>query len=136
MKLDLSPSHALYVLEQAIEDRKITRADLERYSRKTRHEISEIEERLRSLRDATLSSVRRVLGRKEAGKPAKGRRGPKPAKLRKAVSAEVAASRKLQGQYIAAIRQLSKSRRGKFAAIAKKDGREAAIAAIKKATKK
>jgi hypothetical protein len=140
MKLDLSPSHALYVLEQAIEDRRITRADLDRYGKKMREEISEIEARLRSLRDATVKAAKRVFDRRgEVPVPhVKGRsRGPKRAKRSsKPVSAEVVASRKLQGRYIAAVRQLPKTRRARFAAIAKREGREAAIAAIRKAAGK
>jgi hypothetical protein len=61
------------------------------------------------------------------------RRGPKRAKRRKGpVSAERRASQKLQGQYIAHIRQLPKSARAKFQKLAKEDGREKAIAAMKK----
>lgn len=51
---------------------------------------------------------------------------------RAAKTPEAAASRKLQGQYIAYIRQIPKRQRKRFAEVAKKDGREAAIAAIKK----
>lgn len=51
---------------------------------------------------------------------------------RKATSPEAVASRKLQGQYIAAIRQVPKNQRKRFAAIAKTKGREEAISAIRK----
>ena len=53
----------------------------------------------------------------------------------KKVTAEVQASRQLQGKYISMIRQLPKNRRAKYAAIAKKDGREAAISAMSKASR-
>ena len=51
---------------------------------------------------------------------------------RAAKTPEAAASRKLQGQYIAHIRQLPKRGRKKFSEIAQKNGREAAITAMKK----
>jgi len=135
-KPDFSPSRALYVLEQAIDDRKITRADLDRYTRKIRDEISELEERLRSLRNAAVAPVKRVLGRRR-GRPHGAAKVAAKAvrRAKKAVSAEVAASRKLQGQYIAAIRQVPKTQRAKYAAIAKEKGREAAIREIKKANR-
>jgi hypothetical protein len=134
-----SPSQAVFILERALKDRKLSAADIRGYIGSIADEIRSIEKRLASLKDTAVESVTRVLGRGgEVPVPhvrsRRARKGPRRAK--RAVSPEVAASRKLQGQYIAAIRQIPKIRRKKFAAIAKKDGREAAIAAIKKAAGK
>jgi hypothetical protein len=64
-------------------------------------------------------------------------RGPRLAKRRKGpVSAERRASQRLQGQYIAHLRQLPKSARAKFQKIAREDSREKAITAIKQALAK
>jgi hypothetical protein len=138
-KLDLSPSHALFVLEQAYEDRKITRTDIDRYSREIKDEIQSLEERLRTLRDAAVDkSEGWVSSGKQAVKRAVDAVKPSPRRKRRAnmpASAEVQASRQLQGKYIAAIRSVPKTQRAKYAKIAGAEGRQAAIDAIKKAKK-
>jgi hypothetical protein len=53
--------------------------------------------------------------------------------LKKAVSAEVAATRKLLGQNLAHLRRFPKTARSKFQKIARTKSREDAIAAMKKA---
>ena len=140
--LSVSAHQALYVLEKAVFDRKLTAADVDRYAASMHREISSIEEKLAQLKDAVVGPVRRLFGgdtpfplgkHKVAGGdgpfPAKE---AKPAKKRKKrVSAAVKASRQLQGKYISALRNLPKSQRAIFQAIAKKDGREKAISAIK-----
>ncbi len=140
--LSLSAHQALYVLEKAVFDRRLTSADVDRYVASMHHEISSIEERLNRLKDAFVGPVKRIFGgdmpfplgkNKVAGGdgpfPAKEE---KPAKKRKKhVSAAVKASRQLQGKYISALRNLPKSRRAAFQKIAKEEGREKAIAVIK-----
>jgi len=65
-------------------------------------------------------------GAASAAAPAK--RGPgRPRKQRSAITAEQLASRQLQGRYLALVRQISASKRGQYAKIAKEKGREAAI---------
>jgi len=67
----------------------------------------------------------------------KTRRGSKLARKRAGAGSKSAgagaASRILQGKYLGAIRLIPKSQRGKYKAIAKESGREAAIKAIKAA---
>jgi hypothetical protein len=82
--------------------------------------IAELEQRLRALRGGEVPVPH---GRTK-------RRGPKPAKRR--VSAERRASQKVQGQYLGYIRQIAAKERAKFQKIAKENGREKAIAAMKK----
>jgi hypothetical protein len=63
--------------------------------------------------------------------PSKRKSGAK-----RAVSAEVAATRRVQGQYIAYLRKFPKTARGKFQKNARTKSREEAIAAMKKALAK
>ena len=119
----LTAHQALYVLEKAIEDRKISAGDVQRYIAAMWEEMNFIERRLAELRDVSpVRAARAVQQKLSRGARRVGQR----------VSAQVAASRRLQGRYIAAIRQLPKNRRAKYAAIAKERGRDAAIAAIQK----
>lgn len=127
---NLSPGHLRYIIESALQTSKIRFLDVEEWLSYIPREVERLEDRLRSLRDAAVEPIQRVLGRRP-GRPAKASPGRKR-RANKPASAEVQASRKLQGQYIAAIRQLPKNKRAKFSAMAKKDGREAVIAAIKK----
>jgi hypothetical protein len=105
----LSPATALHLIEILIKEGKLLAHDVVRYLR-----IAELEKRLRALRGGE-------------------GRGPKTARPRKTpVSAERRASQKVQGQYLGYLRQIAKSGRARFQNIAKKEGREKAIAAMKK----
>ncbi len=145
IKLSLTAHQALYVLEKAVADRKLSAADVDRYVASIHHEISSIEERLTRLKDAVVGPVKKLFGggmpfplggRKVAG----GGGGEVPVphsmkkKRKKRVSAEVKASRQLQGQYISALRNIPKNKRAAFQTIAKEQGREKAIAAMKTAS--
>jgi hypothetical protein len=148
--LSLSAHQALYVLEKAIFDRKLTAADVDHYVASMHHEISSIQERLARLKEAVVGPVKRIFGgdmpfpgSKQKGgggevpvphstKKNAGGDPPFPTKKRKQrVTAAVKASRQLQGQYISALRGVAKSRRATFQKIAKEEGREKAIAVIK-----
>lgn len=131
-KIDLSPSHALYALEQAMEDRKITRADLDRYAKKMRAEIDEIEARLAALKDAALAPLTRVV-RRGPGRPRKGSTPvrDRASRVKTPVSAKRKQSMKVQGEYLLHIRQIPEKQRARFKKIAKEEGREKAIAAMK-----
>ena len=83
--------------------------------------IAELEDRLRALRGKVSDPV----ARRSAKKTAK--------RAKRAVSAEVAATRKVQGQYIAHLTKFPKSQRVKFQKIARTESRQKAIAAMKKA---
>lgn len=115
----ITPSQAKYVLEKLIDEGDVSAADVRRHVAGMWQEMNFLDKRIAELRGL-------------AGAVNPVQRAKRAFKRVRSASAEVLASRKLQGQYIAAIRQLPKSQRKRFAVIAKKDGREAAISAIKK----
>lgn len=132
----LSTGQASYVLDRLIGDRRITRADLNRYVDEMKREISDLERRLQSLRDATGEAIRSAIsaitpgGRRRGRPPGSGAKaaGGGGAKRRSTkITAEQLASRKLQGRYLGLIRQIPASRRATYQKIAKERGREAAI---------
>jgi hypothetical protein len=130
---DLTPGQASYVLQRLIGDRRITRTDLQRYANDMRREIGELEERLRSLREATGGAIRSAVqaitpGRRRGRPPGSGTDGAaKKRRRRAALTPEQAESRKLQGRYLGLIRQIPATRRAQYKKIVKEKGREAAI---------
>jgi hypothetical protein len=129
-----SPSQAAFIVERALADRKLSAADIKRYIGSIADEVRSVEERLASLTEAAIGSVRRVFSRGGEVRVPHVRKRSRKAKG--PVSAEVAASRKLQGQYLGLIRQIPKTKRGVYQKISSAKGREAAIAAMKKALRK
>ena len=135
-----SPGQAKYVLERLISDRRISSADIRRYVDDMHREIGNLEDRLRSLREATGEALRGAISAISPGR----RRGRPPGtgakkaggRRRSAITAEQLASRKLQGRYLGLIRQIPASRRGQYQKIAKESGREAAIKAMATALNK
>ena len=127
----LSPSRAVYVLERALADRKLSKADVNRYLAGMTEEIRGLEERLASLRDAIVEPVKRLAHKVEEKVRGGERAIPKKRKQR-AVSPEVTATRKLQGQYISLLSQIPKTKRAFYQKIAKAKGREEAIASMRK----
>lgn len=133
--LQLSPGQAAYVLERLIKDRKVTQGDVNRYVSEMTNEISELEARLQKLRSVIAGAVSTVTRRARGVKatPAPAAAGRKPAKAvpsrkrRTSVSPERLASRKLQGRYLALVRQIPANKRPQYAKVAKERGREAAI---------
>jgi O6-methylguanine-DNA--protein-cysteine methyltransferase len=111
----MNPHQASFILDKALAERKLTHHDVRRYTTQLQHEITELEVKIAALRST-----------QNGNEPSQNRKAAKP------VSRQVAASRKLQGRYLALIRQVPASQRGKYQRIAKRDGREAAIAAMKK----
>jgi hypothetical protein len=121
-KSRLSPETALHLVETLIEEGKLVGHEIARYLK-----IAELENRLRALRGGEFP-VPQLRAKRQGPTAAKRHKGP--------VSAKRQASQKLQGQYIAYLRQLPKSSRGKFQKMARQDGREKAIVAIKQALAK
>lgn len=123
----LSPGQASYVLDRLIGDRRISRADVQRYVDAMHREIGDLEQRLQSLKEATGGAIRSAIHALTPGK----RRGRPPgtgARRKSAkITAEQLASRQLQGRYLGLIRQIPASRRATYQKIAKDKGREAAI---------
>ena len=133
-----SPSHAVHILERALAERKLSKADLSRYAAEMHEEISHLESRLASLKDAVVGAGKRIGHAIE--KKLKGGDGPFPhtekvsrKKKRKPISAERKASMQLQGQYLSLFAKLPKKDRATYKSLAKKEGREKAIAEMKKA---
>lgn len=104
--------------------------------------IDELANGLAELRDmlgplAGLAGERRVASPRSArakadGATSKGRgRRTRQIKPRRPVSAAVRASRKLQGQYLAAVRRLTKAQRTQVKRLLAKEGKQAAIKAAK-----
>ena len=121
--LRLSPGQATYVLDRLIADRRISSGEVSRYVSDMHREISELESRLQSLRQASGAAPRLPIARRNAPEaPARGRR--------RKITAEQRASRVIQGRYLGLIRQIPASRRGQYQKIAKEKGREAAIKEI------
>ena len=118
----LTPHQARYILEKLIDERTVSAADVRRHLAGMWQEMSFLEKRIAELRGAA-GSVQPVKRVKAAVKRVRRPR---------TVSPEVAASQKLQGQYLGYMRQVPEGDRKRFADIAKTKGREAAVAALKK----
>ena len=118
----LLPAQAQQVLHDLIKDARVTVAEVSRYL-----QIQRLEEQLRSLRGGGIVRGRAAVAR-ATGAVRRGRR--------KAITAEQAASRKLQGKYLSLVRQIPVTRRPQYAKIAKDRGREAAIREMQDALKK
>lgn len=126
----LTASQARYILEKLIDEKTVTAADIRRHVSGMWEEMNALEKRIAELRGIAsnvhpIRAAKRTASRVASSVTRTGRKARR-------VSAEVMASRKLQGQYIAAIRRVPKSQRAKYAKIAKEEGREKAIAAIRK----
>ncbi len=124
----LTPGQASYVLDRLVSDRRVSRADVQRYVSDMHREIGDLERRLQSLREATGQAIRSAIraltpGKRRGRPPGTGARKRKSTKI----TAEQLASRQLQGRYLGLIRQIPASRRGPYQKIAKEKGREAAI---------
>ena len=135
--MQLSPGQASYVLQRLISDRRVSAGDVSRYVSDMQREISDLEERLEALRQASGSAA-------SSGAAGQRRRGRPPAQAsqqsqsqqsqseggrrrRRAITPEQRQSRVIQGRYLGLIRQIPASRRGQYQRIAKERGREAAI---------
>ena len=132
----LTPTQAVHVLRQLVEDRKITHNDIVGATARMRQKIADLEQQLAELRasvDEPSTKPRRA--RSKAARRARTARPAKAARSsrKRAPSAAEMQSRALQGQYITLIGRIPERQRAKFKAIVKKDGREAAIKALRDA---
>lgn len=121
----LTANQALYILGKLVDEGKVSAADIRSHLGGMWQEMNFLQKRIAELRGVAgeVHPVRRA----KAVFQRVAKRGK-----RTATTPEAVASRKLQGQYIAYIRQLPKRNRKRFAGVAKKNGREAAIIAIRK----
>lgn len=104
----LSPSQALYVLDRLVRERRVNGREVSKMASEMSAEIADLERRLEMLRGSTA--------------PARGgRRSSRP------VNAAVAASRRLQGEYMGLMRHITGRERARIKQIAATKGREAAV---------
>jgi hypothetical protein len=131
--LKINPAHAAFIVHRAVEEGVLKVRDINRYTQDMTREIESLEARLNLLRDATSMATKMPAKRSRA---TNGTRTPAPAqKASKAPSNEpsdeIKASRKLQGQLLGYMRQLPASKRPFYSKMAKRDGREAAVAKMR-----
>jgi hypothetical protein len=120
----LTTSQTRYVLEKLIDEGKVTAADVRRHVGGMWREMNSLERRLAELR-AMLQPMRHpVRTLKKAAKSL--------AKAKRNISSKGRASYRLQGQYVAHIRQIPERERARFKKLAKHEGREKAVAEMKK----
>lgn len=112
---DLTPGQALYVLDRLVRERRINVRDIARMASEMHQEIADLERRL-----AMLRPERTAVGR-TAGASGPARRKSRPA------TAAVAASRRLQGEYMGLMRHITGRERARIKKIAAEKGREAAV---------
>lgn len=118
-----------------VNDRRVSAAEVHRYVGDMHREISDLEQRLQSLRSAagaassSSAPARRGPGRPpgSGAKQAAGSTGRRRRRRSTSLTPEQRASRQLQGRYLGLIRQIPATRRAQYAKIAKERGREAAI---------
>lgn len=148
----VSGGQALYIVDRLIRDRHVSVAELHRYLGDMHQEIRDLEERIAKMRSIAgtpaPTAVKRRPGRPPgsrnknavtvtenaaAAKPASGTEGDgkKRRRRRTAVTPAQMAARKIQGSYLGFIRQIPAGKRGRYQKIAKREGREAAIQALK-----
>jgi hypothetical protein len=113
----LTPGQALYVLDRLVRERRVNGREVERMASEMNAEIADLERRLAMLRADTGSANR---GR---GRPVG--RSSRPA------NPAVAASRRLQGEYMGLMRHLGGRDRARIKKIAAEKGREAAVRAMR-----
>jgi hypothetical protein len=148
---ELSSGQARYVLMSLVADGKTSYNDIVRYASRMNQEIRDLESRLALLRESSAPGRAARRGRPARGaQPAKRRRGrPRkvasedgaaaPAKRARRTGAptqQQLASRKLQGEYLGLLMQVPPEKRPPYKKLSQKEGREAAIAKLRKDLKK
>jgi hypothetical protein len=104
----LNPSQALYVLDRLVRERRVNGREVAKMASEMNAEIADLERRLEMLRGSSGS----VRGSRRSSRP---------------VNAAVAASRRLQGEYMGLMRHITGRERARIKQIAATKGREAAV---------
>ena len=136
--MNLTETQAHYVLEKMLEDRTVTRRDVDRYLKNMQSDIDDLERRLDRLRSAaggrssgsgSVATKGRGRGRKKGRSQATATAGTtrKKSGKKRNLSPEVKASRALQGRYISNLRRFSGKKKAAFQKVAKEQGREEAL---------
>ena len=110
----LTPGQALYVLDRLVRERRVNAREVSRMASEMNAEIADLERRLAMLRADTGRGT-------AAGRGRSGRRSSRP------VNPAVAASRRLQGEYMGLMRHLGTRDRARIKKVAAAKGREAAV---------
>ena len=110
----LTPGQALYVLDRLVRERRVNEREVARMAAEMSGEIAELERRLAMLRGE--SSARSTT---RGGREARKSSGP--------VNPAVAASRRLQGEYMGLMRHLNARDRARIKKVAAEKGREVAV---------
>jgi hypothetical protein len=108
----LTPGQAVYVLDRLVNERRISARDVSRMAAEMHQEISNLERRLAMLR---------------AGSGGSGRGSSSSRRSTGPVNPAVAASRRLQGEYMGLMRHITGRERARIKKIAAEKGREAAV---------
>ena len=108
----LTPGQALYVLDRLMRERRVNAREVARMASEMHQEIADLERRLAVLRADNAASTRRGRGPGRSSRP---------------VNAAVAASRRLQGEYMGLMRHITGRERARIKKIAAEKGREAAV---------
>lgn len=108
----LTPGQALYVLDRLVRERRVNPREVARMASEMNAEIADLERRLAMLR---------ADGDGRSGARRGGRRSSRP------VNPAVAASRRLQGEYMGLMRHLGGRDRARIKKVAAEKGREAAV---------
>lgn len=112
----LTPGQALYVVDRMVKERRVSGRDVARMASEMNQEIADLERRLAQLR---ADSGVRASARRGSARPTRRKSRP--------VTAAVAASRRLQGEYMGLMRHLTSRERVRVKKIAAEKGREAAV---------
>ena len=118
-RASLTPTQAHYVLGRIIEERRIAPGEVARYVAEIPAEIKRVEARIAALRAATNMPAPTTATAPQRASQRRRRRRTKNAKT--------AASQRLQGRYIAYLRQVPEGRREKYREIVRTQGRAAAV---------
>jgi hypothetical protein len=114
----LTPGQALYVLDRLVRERRVNGREVARMASEMNAEIADLERRLAMLR-------------MDNGSASRGRRGRPPGRPSRPVNPAVAASRRLQGEYMGLMRHLGGRDRARVKKLAAEKGREAAVRAMR-----
>jgi hypothetical protein len=120
---ELNAGQAQYVVRRLIADRQVSASQVRGYLDELQTEIATLEQKLDMLRAASSPASRRS---------ASGARTRSAGRHRN-LSPERRESLRLQGHYLALIRQVPARQRPQYKAIVAKRGKEAAIAALRRA---
>jgi hypothetical protein len=106
----LTPGQALYVVDRLVRERRLNPREVSRIAAEMQSEIAELERRLAMLRNDSSRAAGRA-----------GKTGRRP------MTAAVAASRRLQGEYMGLMRHVTGRERSRIKKLAAEKGREAAV---------